>query len=91
MRTLTILFESGWLNGREFGIRRNNGVYEKIDGVDYVVLSLDIVPEGDEDEALELPNEDFYPQVGDMFAIFNMDMPDDWVSRPVQRPADSNT
>lgn len=84
---LTIHFESGWLNGREFGISRNNGVRETEDGVEVQVLSLDIVPDGNEDEALSLPNANFYPQVGDMFAIFNMDMPQGYVNMAEQRLA----
>lgn len=84
---LTIHFESGWLNGREFGVSRNNGVNDTEDGVTVQVLSLDIVPDGNEDEALALPNANFYPQVGDMFAIFNMDMPQGYVDMAEQRLA----
>ena len=84
---LTIHFESGWLNGREFGVSRNNGVKETEDGVEVQVLSLDIVPDGNEDEALALPNANFYPQVGDMFAIFNMDMPQGYIDMAEQRLA----
>lgn len=84
---LTIHFESGWLNGREFGVSRNNGVKETEDGVEVQVLSLDIVPDGNEDEALALPNAYFYPQVGDMFAIFNMDMPQGYIDMAEQRLA----
>lgn len=84
---LTIHFESGWLNGREFGVSRNNGIKETEDGVEVQVLSLDIVPDGNEDEALALPNANFYPQVGDMFAIFNMDMPQGYIDMAEQRLA----
>ena len=84
---LTIRFESGWLKGREFGVSRNNGVTVTIDGVNYPKLSLDIVPDGNEDEALSLPNDAFYPKVGDLFAIFNMDMPEGYVTKAEQRLA----
>lgn len=90
---LTIRFESGFLNGREFGVSRNNGVSIKINDVDYRKLSLDIVPDGNDDTALSLPNDTWFPQEksstyeGDMFAIFNMDMPDAYVTMAEQRLA----
>ena len=87
---LSIIFESGYLNGREFGVSRNQSAR---DANGHLIVSLDIVPDGNEDEALELPNASFHPIArdnsyeGDMFAIFNMDMPDGYIDMAEQRLA----
>ena len=70
------LFESGYLNGRQFDIN----VHAAYVGSTRV-LEFAIVPEGDLDDPLRLPTDNFHPVAesgsyeGDLFALFNIDMP----------------
>lgn len=93
--TLSMLFESGYLNGREFEVANHSEKMAWIDGKLtpaaggkwYAVL--EIVPEGDNNESAQIPFGNFVPRAkdtteggyeGDTFAIFNMVMPDGYVS-----------
>lgn len=93
--TLSMLFESGYLNGREFEVANHSAKMAWIDGkltpaADgqwYAVL--EIVPEGDNNESAQIPFGNFVPRAkdtteggyeGDTFAIFNMVMPDGYIS-----------
>ncbi len=84
---LTIIFESGYLNGREFGIARKQEPIYTGNTLTSCVFKCQIVPDAGDDDSLKLPQGNFIPKVGDMFAIFNMDMPDGYVTMAEQRLA----
>lgn len=68
--TLSIIFESGLLNGMEFECEQGNGGNGK--------MGLTIIPNGDDDSA-QIPYGAFVPKVGDKFAVFNIVMPDSYI------------
>ncbi|MBO4550195.1 MAG: hypothetical protein J5733_05635, partial [Bacteroidaceae bacterium] len=85
---LTIIFESGYLNGREFGIaRKQEMTYDNSGNLVSCVFKCQIVPDAGDDDSLNLPKGNFIPKAGDMFAIFHMDMPDGYVTMAEQRLA----
>ena len=91
-QTLSIHFESGYLNGREFEVANKSakmvwtgdGYKVDPDNVNaHWVACFEIEPQGDNSESPQVPfgnmvprgNKDITGYEGDMFAIFNMDMP----------------
>ncbi len=81
--TLSIIFESGYLNGREFEVAYD---IKEVNGV--VQWTLTIVPDEDGDNGVSLPFGNFIPRArveggyeGDMFAIFHMVMPQGYITR----------
>lgn len=76
--TLSIIFESGYLNGFEFEVRDDS----KTDGV----LTLTIIPQTDGDD-VQLPIGSFIPKEGDTFAMFNMVMPESYITAAKQELA----
>ncbi len=81
--TLSIIFESGYLNGREFEVSYD---YKEVNGV--MQWTLTIVPDEDGDNGVSLPFGNFVPRArveggyeGDMFAIFHMIMPQGYITR----------
>ncbi|MGM9810954.1 MAG: hypothetical protein ACI30J_08845, partial [Paludibacteraceae bacterium] len=74
--TLSVLFESGYLNGREFEITNKT---TKDAGVTEYSLRFTIVADGDIAEGTLIPSGNFIPRVGDQFALFNMKMPDEFI------------
>ncbi len=75
--TLSVVFESGYLNGREFEVRHD---IKEVNNV--MVWTLTIVPEEGGDDGVSLPFGNFIPHGsdepnfdGDTFAIFHMVMP----------------
>lgn len=86
-----IHFESGYLNGREFGIVDKSKVTYNNRSVDTCTLVLQIAPDtNSEDESLTLPSGNFIPRAkseeyeGDLFALFNIDMPNGYVGMAEQ-------
>ena len=74
--TLSVVFESGLLNGREFEITNKT---TKDAGVTEYSLRFSIVADGDITEGTLIPSGNFVPKVGDEFALFNMKMPQEFV------------
>ena len=80
--TLSIIFESGYLNGREFEVAYDIKEVENV-----VQWTLKIVPEEGGDDGVQLPFGNFVPREksstyeGDMFAIFHMVMPQYYIER----------
>ncbi|GIZ15108.1 hypothetical protein [Capnocytophaga catalasegens] len=66
---LTIIFESGMLSGREFDVKYEKGRFH-------------IIPK--EEDGRTFPEDDryghFHPKKGDQFAVFGMQMPDEYIS-----------
>lgn len=74
--TLSISFESGYLNGKEFEVAYD---YKEVNGV--MESALTIVPEQGDDNGVSLPFGNLAPKVGDQFAIFHMIMPQFYITR----------
>lgn len=74
--TLSISFESGYLNGKEFEVAYD---YKEVNGV--MEWALTIVPEQGDDNGVSLPFGNLSPKVGDQFAIFHMIMPQFYITR----------
>lgn len=90
-QTLSLHFESGYLNGREFEVANktakmtwNGSAYEVDPDNGQWVACFEINPEGDNNDSPQVPYGNLIPRgkfdsttgyEGDMFAIFNMDMP----------------
>ena len=93
-QTLSLHFESGYLNGREFEVANKSAKMVWVDGAGYKVdpdnvnahwiACFEINPEGDNNDSPHVPYGNLIPRgkfdsttgyEGDMFAIFNMDMP----------------
>lgn len=75
-QTLSVVFESGLLNGREFEITNKT---TKDEGVTEYSLRFSIVADGDITEGTLIPSGNFVPKVGDKFALFNMKMPQEFI------------
>lgn len=84
--TLSVIFESGYLNGREFEVKHSIKEAE-INGSMVMQWTLTIVPEEGGDDGVSLPFGNFIPRAktdayeGDMFAIFHMIMPQAYITR----------
>ncbi|MCM1576967.1 MAG: hypothetical protein NC035_08320, partial [Bacteroides sp.] len=76
--TLSVIFESGLLAGREFEITNKT---TKDKGVAEYSLKFIIVSDGDITEGNLIPSGNFVPKVGDTFALFNMKMPDSYIEQ----------
>ena len=93
-QTLSLHFETGYLNGREFEVANKSAKMVWVDGAGYKVdpdnvnahwiACFEINPEGDNNDSPQVPYGNLIPRgkldsttgyEGDMFAIFNMDMP----------------
>lgn len=91
-QTLSLHFESGFLNGREFEVANKSakmvwtgdGYKVDPDNVNaHWIACFEINPEGDNNDSTQVPYGNMVPRgkldilgyEGDMFAIFNMDMP----------------
>ena len=91
-QTLSLHFESGFLNGREFEVANKSakmvwtgdGYKVDPDNVNaHWIACFEINPEGDNNDSPQVPYGNMVPRgkldvlgyEGDMFAIFNMDMP----------------
>lgn len=75
--TLSVRFESGFLNGREFEIANKT---HKDQGSTGYSLKFTIVADGSIEDGTLIPNGNFCPREGDQFALFNMKMPAEFVS-----------
>lgn len=75
--TLSVRFESGYLNGREFEIANKT---HKDQGSTGYSLKFTIVADGSIEDGTLIPSGNFKPNVGDQFALFNMKMPAEFVS-----------
>ncbi|MDN5291818.1 MAG: hypothetical protein PWQ06_2057, partial [Anaerophaga sp.] len=65
--TLTVVFQSGMLAGREF----------EIDSYVHSERLFRLVPQ--EEEGLTLPGENFLPHTGDLYAVFGIQLPDSYI------------
>lgn len=70
--TLSVRFEKGLLNGREFEVANKT---TKDEGEDTYSLKLTIVADGSIEDGTLIPSGNFIPKIGDEFALFNMKMP----------------
>lgn len=81
--TLSVRFESGLLNGREFEIANKT---RKDDGATTYSLKFIIVADGSIEDGTLIPSGNFKPRAegngyeGDKFALFNMKMPEEYVT-----------
>jgi hypothetical protein len=71
---MVIYFESGMLSGREFGISR----YEHSSGYNHSTRRFEIVPK--EEDGITMPNDIFKPAIGDEYSVYNMQMPNAYIS-----------
>ncbi len=71
---MVIYFESGMLSGREFGISR----YEHSSGYKHSTRRFEIVPK--EEDGTTMPNDIFKPAIGDEYSVYNMQMPNAYIS-----------
>jgi len=71
---MVIYFESGMLSGREFGISR----YEHSSGYNHSTRRFEIVPK--EEDGTTMPNDIFKPAIGDEYSVYNMQMPNAYIS-----------
>lgn len=88
--TLSVRFESGLLNGREFEIaNKTKSDVVDIDGEEKREYSLifTIVADGSIEDGTLIPSGNFIPRAGDKFALFNMKMPDVYVELAQQELA----
>lgn len=80
--TLSVRFESGLLNGREFEIaNKTKSEVVEIKGEEKREYSLifTIVADGSIEDGTLIPSGNFTPHIGDKFALFNMKMPDVYI------------
>lgn len=70
--TMTVIFQSGMLAGREFEV----AYYHEVKN-DKLARRFEIVPQ--EIDGQTMPNETFAPAVGDKYAIFNCMLPDAYI------------
>ena len=75
--TLSVRFESGLLNGREFEIANKTS---KDQGATTYSLKFTIVADGSIEDGTLIPSGNFIPRKDDTFALFNMKMPDEYVT-----------
>lgn len=75
--TLSVRFESGFLNGREFEIA--NKTHKDQDSTGYS-LKFTIVADGSIEDGTLIPSGNFCPREGDQFALFNMKMPTEFIT-----------
>lgn len=75
--TLSVRFESGFLNGREFEIA--NKTTKDENNTSYS-LKFTIVADGSIEDGTLIPSGNFIPHIGDEFALFNMKMPSIYVT-----------
>lgn len=75
--TLSVRFESGLLNGREFEIANKTS---KDQGATTYSLKFTIVADGSIEDGTLIPSGNFIPRNDDTFALFNMKMPDEYVT-----------
>ena len=88
--TLSVRFESGLLNGREFEIAnktKSDMVYIEGEEKREYSLIFTIVADGSIEDGTLIPSGNFKPRAGDKFALFNMKMPDVYVELAQQELA----
>ena len=89
-KTLSVRFESGMLNGREFEIANKT---KKLNGEESYALKFTIVADGSIEDGTLIPSGNFIPRAegngyeGDKFALFNMKMPKMYVEYAKQELA----
>ena len=76
--TLSVRFEKGMLNGREFEIANKT---RKDEGATTYSLKFTIVADGSIEDGTLIPSGNFRPYEGDQFALFNMKMPEVYVEQ----------
>lgn len=76
--TLSVRFEKGLLNGREFEIANKT---RKDEGATTYSMKFTIISDGSIEDGTLIPSGFFKPNVGDEFALFNMKMPDVYIDQ----------
>ena len=82
--TLSVRFEKGLLNGREFEIANKT---RKDEGATTYSLKFTIVADGSIEDGTLIPSGNFIPREGDEFALFNMKMPEVYITAAQQELA----
>lgn len=82
--TLSVRFEKGLLNGREFEIANKT---RKDEGATTYSLKFTIVADGSIEDGTLIPSGNFIPRDGDEFALFNMKMPEVYITAAQQELA----
>ena len=80
-KTLSVRFESGYLNGREFEIANKT---RKDEGATTYSMKFTIVADGSIEDGTLIPSGNFIPYIGDEFALFNMKMPEVYITAAKQ-------
>ena len=80
-KTLSVRFESGYLNGREFEIANKT---RKDEGATTYSMKFTIVADGSIEDGTLIPSGNFMPYIGDEFALFNMKMPEVYITAAKQ-------
>ena len=76
--TMTVIFQSGMLAGREFEVKYNHlGVHWAEQGIDKDGRRFEIVPQ--EIDGITMPNEQFKPKIGDKYVIFHCSLPKGYI------------
>ena len=82
--TLSVRFEKGLLNGREFEIANKT---RKDEGATTYSLKFTIVADGSIEDGTLIPSGNFIPREGDEFSLFNMKMPEVYITAAQQELA----
>lgn len=72
--TITIIFQSGMLAGKEFEIEQND---TEVTGYIHAERRFKLVPQ--EIDGQTMPNDTFIPAIGDTYAVFGISLPDAYV------------
>lgn len=86
--TMTVIFQTGMLAGREFEVKYNHKSYTVINGQNPNVLGsgianikagrrFEIVPQ--EIDGITMPNEQYKPKIGDQYAVFHCHLPQGYI------------
>ena len=67
-KKMLIYFESGMLSGREFEVQK----------YDHAQKRFQLVPK--EEDGVTMPNDTFKPTIGDQYSVYNMQMPNAYIS-----------
>ena len=74
--TMTIIFQSGMLAGREFDVKYYHDA-KTINGVQKTARRFEIVPQ--EIDGITMPNATFSPRTGDKYAVFKVMLPQAYI------------
>ena len=75
--TMTVIFQSGMLAGREFDVKYYHEAVTEEDGTSKAARRFEIVPQ--EIDGQTMPNGTFCPRPGDTYAVFHCMLPDAYI------------